>query len=421
MFFIPRSTQHTLKMPDIDLYIIGATTRATADMARRAGLKVGCFDSYADNDLKSTATWVRQTEFIDQTPEISPEAFQQIVQQRPWIATGPLENCPKWVEIAAQKTTYLGNKPSTCRALRDIFELSASLSEIGFSIQFPEIQPLSVLPNPPEQWLFKPHSGTGGWEIQAARKRFSSRLRPQAKTASGYWQKRIAGPSFGATILSDQSQAIVAGICRSFHGIPGRPFAYRGSTGPVDSGPIRKMLPELTSLANWLTREFQIRGLWNIDLIQDRRNRKWFVLEVNPRPSASMEVLELAAGQPLMAIHMQIFRNDPGWTDSALKFAKASAKASSAVVKRVLYSERSRKISLQELPAMEQDLWSPQRWADIPCPGSRVYRGYPLMTQIGLEPRKHSPASDSKTNKMTPGFVVVYNECVSGDRCDSPS
>lgn len=367
-------------MPEIDLYIIGSTTRATADMARRAGLTVGCFDSYADFDLKLHAASVQHLELENNAPKISPENFKQIIHKTPWVYAGPLENSPEWLAEAQDGTSCWGNTYTTNLFLRDIWALSDQIIEAGFSIQYPRILKLHDVPERPSQWLMKPLAGTGGWEVQSARK-WLSRHR-DSESEHGYWQKRIIGPTFGATILSDGGLAIVAGICRSMHGISGRPFAYRGSTGPIRSRLIQNLMPELIRMADWLTCKYHIQGLWNIDLAHDRRTGKWFLLEINPRPSASMEVLELAAGASLFAIHRQVFTRDPSWFESAQKFTESLQKSNVMILKEVIYCDRSRKFHQLDLPKIETNLWNTERWADIPCPGTRVIQGYPLMTKL---------------------------------------
>ena len=270
-------------MPEIDLYIIGATTRATADMARRAGLSVGCFDSYADFDLRSHATYVQLLELENYTPKLSPLDFKNIVNKTPWVYGGPLENSPDWLTQAQEGSNCWGNLATSNLLVRNIWTLSEQVRQTGFSIQCPQILKLHEIPQQARKWLVKPFAGTGGWEIQPARKWLSSHRDTTSKHFQGYWQKRIQGPTFGASIISDGRSAIVAGICRSLHGTPGRPFAYRGSIGPIRSRLIQKLHPELTQLAHWLTCKYQIQGLWNIDLVYDRRTRKWFLLEVNHR------------------------------------------------------------------------------------------------------------------------------------------
>lgn len=369
-------------MPEIDLYLIGATTRATADMARRAGLNVGCFDSYADFDLKLQASFVHHLELENNTPKISPLDFKKIILKTPWVYGGPLENSPEWLTQAQDGSNCWGNLATSNLSVRNIWTLAEQLRQSGFSIQCPQILKLHEIPRQTRQWLMKPFAGTGGWEIQSGRKWLSRDRDSGSESHHGYWQKRIKGPTFGATIISDGRSAIVAGICRSQHGTPGRPFAYRGSTGPIRSRSVQLLLPELTRLAHWLASKYQIQGLWNIDLVHDRRTGQWFLLEVNPRPSASMEVLELAAGQSLFAIHRHVFTQDPGWIDAAHRFTESLQRSKVIVHKEVIYCDQSRKFNKTELPKMETNLWNAERWADIPCPGSRVYQGYPLMTKI---------------------------------------
>ncbi len=92
----------------------------------------------------------------------------------------------------------------------------------------------------------------------------------------------------------------------------GREFGYAGNilpmALPVDS-PAEdrdKMLADLESMAGWLTENFQLVGLNGVDFIYDR-GRCWFI-EINPRYTASMELIEMAGGLSMAGLHFDACR-----------------------------------------------------------------------------------------------------------------
>jgi predicted ATP-grasp superfamily ATP-dependent carboligase len=101
------------------------------------------------------------------------------------------------------------------------------------------------------------------------------------------------------------------------------------------------------------------------------------VVEVNPRYTASVEVLEYATGLPALALHRSAF--DPG------TLLPPPAGPTAAVVgKAILFARRSL-VFPEEGPWLSV-LRSPPpvaqmpAFADIPAPGQRVEAGRPVLT-----------------------------------------
>ncbi len=70
------------------------------------------------------------------------------------------------------------------------------------------------------------------------------------------------------------------------------PFHYCGSVGPVDCSPgLQEMLERL---GNTLTASCQLRGIFGVNGVL--RDGAFWPVEVNPRYTASVEVLEYARG-----------------------------------------------------------------------------------------------------------------------------
>ncbi len=380
-------------MNEPEIYVIGAAARATASMARRAGLRVGLFDAYGDEDSEAYCSRVKVIGFDDHVPEITPDAFRAIVGNRPWLFTGPLENAPAWLAAASQGSMLWGNPAAVCRAVRDPFALARVVIETGCSVRFPETRAFADRPSKLRTWIWKPSKSTGGWRTQRAHRINLACMHDLSSGPThGFWQKFIRGRTFGATVASDGDRSVLIGLCESFRGAPGRPFAYAGSAGPAHDATVRRAMPDLDRLAQKLTAEFGLKGLWNFDLVHSRRDGLWYLLEINPRPSASMEVLELAVRHGLFDVHRKIFEQDQGWFDLANERRQTLERTARRQLKTVIYAERKLRVSqlvraglLVRAFGRDESLW-PDFWhfADWPKEGTVIEAGDPACTMYGL-------------------------------------
>ena len=208
----------------------------------------------------------------------------------------------------------------------------------------------------------------------------------------GIWQKFIRGRTFGATVASDGEKSVLIAVCESLRGAPGRPFAYSGSVGPVHDTCVRSAIPGLDQLAQRLTKNFGLKGLWNFDLVHHRREGQWYLLEVNPRPSASMEALELVEKQGLFHLHRKIFEQDRTWFDLAQERRRALERTRRKIRKIVIYTNRKLRESqifrhnpLVRSFGRDESLW-PDFWhfSDWPSKGTVIDAGCPVCTMYGL-------------------------------------
>ena len=166
-------------------------------------------------------------------------------------------------------------------------------------IEVPETRatpPRAVAPR--QRWLLKPGAPEAATGLRSGVP--AGRLARQH-----YLQERVAGIAGSVTFLADGRRALVLGISRQLVGereFGGRSFRYCGSLlgrGLFDEEPA--LLGRAGAMAEAVTREFGLVGLNGIDFIA-RAGVPW-PIEVNPRYSASMELLERAADISLFALH----------------------------------------------------------------------------------------------------------------------
>lgn len=350
----PPPVLHAGVFPVQSILVIGASVRAAAASIRRAGAAPVAFDLFRDADLAAIANATR-LEPAEYPRGIWPRVRH--LEPMPWMFTGGLENHRAVVAILSTRFRFLGDQVAVAR-VRDPFWLQTVLRAADFLM--PEIRRIHE-PIPADgSWLVKPFASAGGVAINP----WTGGPRPDPNLF--YWQRRVAGLPLGATFVRHGTGTRLVGVTRQFVGRPGGPFAYRGSLGPwpVAAGVGRA----IERLGDRVGRAAGLVGLFGIDLILDG-NLAW-PIEVNPRYTAAVEVLELALGRSILADHIRAC--DP----SIPLRPSAIAPTAPVVGKAILFAA------------------GPGRWvepigpatahlADIPDPGTPFEAGEPVATVFG--------------------------------------
>lgn len=270
------------------LIILGASARAAAFSALRAGFEPHAIDQFADRDLADRCAAIR----IRHYPHEFLEALRH-APDAPWIYTGGLENYPRLVDSLAKLRPLWGNASDVLRAVRDPQLLEQAAREAG--LRMPLRKSSLTAADGERQWLIKPRRSSGGHRV-----RFSPHgSQPQLR--GSYYQQHISGHPCGAVYLATGQRCCMLGISQQLVGSSG-PFIYGGSI----AGPDVQATPQLMLLGEILTQRFGLRGLFNVDFL--RNDEGDWPLEVNPRYSASVEVLERATGVNFLARHAAAFQ-----------------------------------------------------------------------------------------------------------------
>ena len=370
--------------------ILGASTRAAAFSALRAGLQPTCADLFADLDLadRCDVSQIAGTEYPDGL-----ELAALSAAPGPWAYVGALENHPELVERIARRRPLLGNGPKVLRRARDPFEIAAFLTRVG--LPCPRVQRLGERPAPDERWLVKPCAGAGGRGVREYQVlqdvRQYSVLRTQDSESdacvsaphSHYLQQRIDGPSCAATFVADGKRAMLLGLTRQLVGEPelhAKPFHYCGSIGPL---PIDgRMQENLAQLGHVLAAEFGLLGLFGVDGIL--ADGEFWPVEINPRYTASVEVLELALGVATMTLHRDACTRGAIPAESAAIGRRLSTEKGNMLGKAILFSSES--IEVRDLSGYLRDpldctsRWPVPRIADVPRAGEQFAAGQPICT-----------------------------------------
>jgi predicted ATP-grasp superfamily ATP-dependent carboligase len=351
------------------LIIFGASARAAALSALRAGLHPWCADLFADADLQACCPALRLP------PGEYPAGFVRASAQGPpgpWLYTGGLENHPRLVRAISRDRQLWGNAADVLEAVRRPLAFWKVLRDAG--IPCPAALPFREAGPPPGRWLVKPRAGAGGAGIHFWETRPAAGRRPQPR----YFQEYVEGDSCAALYLGDGRQARLLGVTHQLVGedwLHAGPFGYCGSIGPFSPEPALRQALERLGAA--LVDRWHLRGLFGVDCVV-RDGVPWPV-DLNPRYTASVEVLEYAAGVPALALHRRAFDPEapapPAWTEPTPAFtlgkAVLFARASLTVPEDGPWADALRH------PA---DLAAPPAFVDVPHAGERIEAGRPVLT-----------------------------------------
>ncbi|MGN6393213.1 MAG: ATP-grasp domain-containing protein [Gemmatimonadales bacterium] len=339
--------------------IAGVATRALAASAARAGYRVTAADAFGDADLRAVADLVP----LPREPgrpfgAIDAARAARDIHAELAAYTSNFENHPRAVAALACGRRLLGNDAPTLLRVRDPLALAHALRTRGFAV------PVARASAPPRRgrgrWLLKPRRSGGGHGTVAWR-----RGRPVPRRA--YLQERIEGLPGSIVFAADGRQAVPLGLTRQLVGEPAlgaSGFRYCGSllAGDVPLFPRQAELYERAmALAEAVTEVFGLRGLNTVDFIA--RRGVPFPIEVNPRYSASMELVERATGLSLFQVHLEA---------SAGRLPSRRATAHAVFGKAVVFARRT--FVVDDPGAWRVDL------ADIPHHGERIARGRPICT-----------------------------------------
>ena len=148
-------------------------------------------------------------------------------------------------------------------------------------------------------------------------------------------------------------------------------FRYAGSLGPLP--PQARRDARLAKIGEVLAREFDLRGLFGVDFIDD--GAEPWPTEINPRYTASIEILERALSFSAVGWHVAACRLGVV-SDEPLSYS------GTWIAKRVLYAEHdllvSQGFAAQALAA--RDAENRPAIADIPPADTPIKEGRPVMT-----------------------------------------
>jgi predicted ATP-grasp superfamily ATP-dependent carboligase len=392
-------TRNDRKIPTI--LLIGASCRAAAWSAFRAGFRVISLDLFADRDTKLYGECFQ----INEYPKSIPDQVTSIAAKRSFstiVLSGGMENHPSLVEELETRYSILGPNARQIRVLRDPINWQRWCpprirgDTVGEShIRFPErIVDERELLNTPKSggWIRKPYRSSGGVGVEL----YSTNH--NIDFSSEYLQAFIEGLVLGVVFLCRNASVEVVGATLSIYSNAPLSFQYEGSVGPVALDP-----NQLSILISWMKPiaiEANYEGLIQADFVVDP-DGEIYLLEINPRWTAGMEVVELSTNRRLMLEHWAASRakiDQSSWFETG-HTARANSeqrpgtefKVAYRYEKSISYRKQTTTILQPESDGMMTELFHDESgessveklgWADVPEPGTTIEAGTPFATQI---------------------------------------
>ena len=329
-----------------------------ADLAVRDGRRVVAFDLFGDLDLRRSASRVV-------TPsELEGGGLRALVDAAAMEAASGVvygasfENHPALVARLAERHALLGNAPGTLCAVRNPARVGVALRDAGLPY------PRTFVTDPPERsrrWLRKPLRGGGGTRVRE--------WRGGALPAGAFVQERIDGLACSAAAVADGVDAVVLGLTEQLVGQRAfgvRGYLWCGNIVPprLPAGEREALLGQARAICSCLAGAFALRGLFGVDFIWDGE-RAWTV-EVNPRPTASLEAIEAAYGVPVFDAHLRACAGELRRIEP--ECLRAAGKAVLFATENVVVGDTMR--------------WLQRGVRDVPHAGERIAAGRPICTVV---------------------------------------
>lgn len=381
-------------MPD-PLIIIGASARAAAQSAIRAGCAPWCIDLFADRDLRAVAD-VRRCP-ADRWPGGVLDLLTD-APDAPVLLTGAMENHLDVVRDIARSRPLLGSSVEAIESARDPLAIPRALDAIrqrravepsDESTAFETVQAKACAtfvdfdawraakPQPAvadSLLLLKPRRGAVGRGIRFWRP-------PEPFDAKYYLQQYITGAPISAVCFAADDCTHVLGVSDLLIG--DKAF---GATGFQFVGAITPSLvtyeirPAMAAAAEVVARHCGLRGLFGIDTVFGRPDgaayrkitRAVFPVEINPRYTASVEVVERALNHSAFTAG-----SSPRPTDPPAPPAPPAPQARGFHGKAFVYAKADSRVR-----ADLRDLAGPGEIADLPDVGAAIVAGQPICTVL---------------------------------------
>lgn len=262
------------------LLIVAKSARTLAHAAQKEGLKPLVIDLWGDQD---TRYYAKETQQIPSLAEVHLlPAIEYFLRRYPVTCVvygSGFEEHMGSLEKMGCRLTLLGNQPETFAKLQSKPLFFALLDKS--QIPYPDVS--FQKPGQEAGWLLKPMQGQGGVGIRRARG-------GEPTESSVYWQKYQEGVPHSVLFLADGKRSQLVGFNRQWT------IALNSRDEFIFSGIINSTelsLEQKNKISVWLDKlvpALSLKGLNSLDFIQ--HGQASYVLEINPRPPASMQLYD---------------------------------------------------------------------------------------------------------------------------------
>jgi len=354
------------------ILIAAFSGRALAQSATRAGYAPLVADGFGDEDtLECTQATKRLPSALHAGFRI--KSLKKALNTLKANATTPpvglilgtgFEEHPTLIDALSRDFTILGNTARTVARSKDPSYFLDVLKDLG--IAHPKTS--LTMPQNPRGWIKKRVGGSGGLHITG---NFSNiRPTPDARqgTSNNFYQRVEMGtPISLAGVVSKRGAAF--GVCRQWQNpIPRWPYRFGGIVSPIDI-PHETEAYMINSGLD-LTRRLGLKGFVSFDFMITQTDI--LLLEINPRPTAALDILDGPQGHMFKAHISACHDQDPSIIVLPRNSKTAPELINHTHAIAYLYADHG---ALQ-IPDIAWPSWA----GDRPKPGTHVNAHRPLAT-----------------------------------------
>jgi uncharacterized protein len=351
------------------LLVVANSARMLAQAAHDEGYKVLVVDCFGDRDTLNYAQEMRK--IADLSLHNLIPAVEYFLDRFPVAATvygSGFEGYPESLAFLAAKSSVYGNKSCVLNRLQNKPEFFSILAKLN--IPYPAVS--FTAPEERAEWLLKPIQSLGGTGI----KRYEGN---ETGKSGFYWQRYLEGVTHSVLFQANGHNFQTIGFNRQWHAqINSREeFIFAGIINHTDLSAAQQ-----ASVTDWLSLlvpEYRLKGLNSLDFMLSEG--KLHVLEINPRPTAAMQLYNSSLFvRHLAACQDELLTLDAGSVDLGAY--------------KILFSKE-----IIEIPS--EMVW-PEQAMDIPQNGAIIYPGQPICSMIvrGKEPEAILAALQSQEQAL---------------------
>jgi predicted ATP-grasp superfamily ATP-dependent carboligase len=354
-----------MQTQNIPILIFAQSGRFLAESATQSGYRIWVADCYGDTDLLAVVErWQSLPPFAKLTRETIIASLSELTrgEQCMLMCGSGIEHCYHLLFPLPVNIQLIGNTPDTVHTIKTPALFFDLLDQHDFN--YPDTQ-FYEIPRNGLTWLKKEATGLGGTHIQY------TMLATDIIEAYTYYQRFVSGNSGSCLFLANGHQARLVSINHQ-QLAPDNQHPFR--LGRIESAWQLSASHNnyLDKVVNHLTVASTLVGLNSLDFIISDLNTL-FILEINPRVSASAELVNNTA--TLFKEHL----------DACLgRLPREKIKLNQSVASLFYH------YAMSDLIIPDNMLW-PEECHDLPAAGLTIKQGEPICTSR-VEPDENTPA-----------------------------
>jgi predicted ATP-grasp superfamily ATP-dependent carboligase len=360
--------------------VAGVSTRAAAESAARAGFAVTAIDAFGDLDQHASVRGLSLTrDFGVPVSARSAARAARTIECDAVAYLSSFDNHPRAVATLAAGRALWGNVPAVLRRVRDPMLVARALRERDCAA--PDVYAVSgfaptVADSLPRwgddrRWLVKPLASGGG-----------HRVRPWHGGTSlprgCYLQELVDGTPGSVAFVAAGGRAVPLGVSRQLVGedaFGASGYRYCGSilAAAGEAQDDEALVHAACALARAVAAEFELVGVNGIDFVEC--GGVPYAIEVNPRWSGSMELVERAYDLSVFGAHAAACA-----AGALPEFDLVRARnGAGAIGKAVVFARRD--VAVGDTREWLEDA----SVRDVPHPGERIRAGRPVCTVFAAD------------------------------------